>query len=187
MKNDGYKTRLLNATQLAEATRPYLEKFQAGMKDENDEYLAPHYIYTMLVASPNWAGIRRVMAYRFGKTSGNIPASIEEQMDAQTMDLYTRAIGGDVQAKKLWFERVEKDEDVQTFNVSVKVTPKRVADPSLKAIASEADIPFVIDILKGLDDRLEMDEAPHELRDKLKEFAEGFDEWGAVAYAPKDI
>lgn len=83
--------------------------------------------------------------------------SIDEQIDAQMADLYERALNGDMRAKAEWFDRIDKEQNEQVFNVQVNIVPYRIADPSLFAILQNADAQVVADALKGLTLRMKTD------------------------------
>lgn len=110
----------------------------------------------------------------------------EEQFAAQKRDLYDRSLSGDMQAKKIWFDLQAEETSGNEFNLVVSITPYEVADTSLSSIAHQADTPVVQEILKGLSDRMVLDEAPYELRNLMKQFSEEFSIWAEEAYAPKD-
>lgn len=112
--------------------------------------------------------------------------SRKEQYDEQMRDLYDRSTGGDIQAKKLWFDMFGGEEQEQEFNIVVKIDKYTIRDNSLPSIAKEAEPQVVSDIFSGIDERMKLDEAPHELRDQFREFVRQFSLWANRAYAPKD-
>lgn len=117
------------------------------------------------------------------------PATIlppDDQWEAQKRDLYERAMDGDIQAKKLWFEVHGEAMTEQDFNITVKIVPFRILDPTVRGIVREAEPHIVKDALGGLKDRLAMDEAPHELQNELIAFIKDWDDWATVNYRPKD-
>lgn len=55
------------------------------------------------------------------------------------------------------FDRIDKVQNEQVFNVSVNIVPYRIADPSLFGILQNADAQVVADALKGLTLRMKTD------------------------------
>lgn len=82
---------------------------------------------------------------------------LEEQIDLQTQDLYTRALDGDMRAKTLWFDLANRKQSEELFNIQVNIVPYRISDPSLSNILQNADARVVADALKGLTLRMKSD------------------------------
>lgn len=83
--------------------------------------------------------------------------SLQDQIDEQMEDLYTRALNGDMRAKSEWFDQIGKVQTEPMFNIQVNIVPYRIADPSLFAILQNADAQVVADALKGLTLRMKTD------------------------------
>jgi hypothetical protein len=95
-----------------------------------------------------------------------VPATLQEQIDAQMADLYQRALDGDMRAKAEWFDQVQKTQNEQTFNVEINIVPYRIADPALSNILQNADAQVVADALKGLTLRMQTDGFPADMLEK---------------------
>jgi len=167
---------------------PRLQLMIEAFNDEDGNELPPIAVYLALKKT----GIRerwmRSTRYNEQKQSED-PLEIltpQQQYDAQVKDLYKRAIAGDIQAKKLWFELSPVLTTDQTFNISINIKDYRIKDASLKNIMAAAEQTFVHDALMGIMQRMELDEAPHELRALLKSFDNKFQHWAKTAYAARN-
>jgi len=112
--------------------------------------------------------------------------SVEEARQAILDGLFKSAKMGDSQAARAWNDISSEKAPVDRFNLNVNIMPYTIADPSLKSIMLQSELPVVDNALEGLDLRMEIDEAPHELRALGKRYREEFAAWATEAYAPKD-
>lgn len=164
---------------------PFIPKLLAALTEEDNKTpLSDAMVFVVLEQS---GVLERIRTFKVIHQMQDNPDSLtpQEQFDEQKRDLYKRAMAGDTQAKKLWFELHSLLDQGMDFNVQVKVTPYRVQDESLKSIVAQADKDVVREILSGLHLRLKVDEAPHFLVENLERWMEFFEEWAKAAYGPK--
>lgn len=168
-----------------ELAEPYVPKLLEALSDAKGNLLNPAQIFAVLAE----AGIlKKIEKYKglFGEQDPDA-LSPAEQFDQQKRDLYHRAMNGDTQAKKLWFELHSLLDQDLDFNIKINVVPYRVKDESMQMIAMQADKNIARQILQGFQQRLEVDEAPHELRNDLYRFMRDFEAWAKEAYKPKNM
>jgi predicted NBD/HSP70 family sugar kinase len=115
-----------------------------------------------------------------------IPDNAEEQFALQQDALFRRAAAGDNQASRLWLQLQEKLAARKSFDIHVSIVPYDISDASLSRIISQADISVVVEMLKGLLTRMEVDGAPRPLRDDLLSVTERYKQWFDVLFAVRD-
>jgi hypothetical protein len=101
-------------------------------------------------------------------------------------DIHKKATEGDMRAAELWLDIQSKQAPADAFNVDVTIVPYTIADKSLANIIAQADTQIVVEMLAGLQLRLKVDEAPHNLVEVCRCLSMQFEEWAKVAYKPKD-
>ena len=112
--------------------------------------------------------------------------NVEEARGHILQGLYERAVTGDAQSARAFSEIATDNAPKNRFEIEVKVVPADVPDKMLREINMQA-APFHVDEgLEGLETRMQIDEAPHDLRELLKKFRARFAKWCEVVYAPKD-
>jgi len=112
--------------------------------------------------------------------------SLDEAREEILNGLFERAKKGDAPSARAFAEISTDKAPPERFNIVVSVTPAVVPDSMLKACCMNA-MPFHVDEgLEGLEMRMELDEAPHELRELGRRFRVEFMEWAERAYKPRD-
>ena len=92
----------------------------------------------------------------------------------------------DLGAKKLWLEIYEANKPAADGSFTLNITPYDIEDKKLSQIVQQAEPGIVSDVLDGLRVRLEVDEAPGEIKKALQCFRAMFEHWAADAYAPDE-
>lgn len=111
---------------------------------------------------------------------------LEAATDEVVRRLHQRAMDGDSQSARTFYEMTKGVAPPERFNIQLNITPYTIKDPSLRNITMQAAPNFVDEILEGMLDRLRMDEAPKRMRQEFESWTKDFRIWAERHYAPKD-
>lgn len=95
---------------------------------------------------------------------------------------------GDVRAMRLLEERIQRKVNAeQVSGISLTIVPWETADSTLVQVMLEADDHSQGDVLRALQSRLERDNAPFDLQDKLDGFIRAWGPWAREAYYRAEV
>jgi hypothetical protein len=164
----------------------YVPQVLEAFKDRDGITMSPMFALAVIQQLPYYKHIHTAWSARRDKATPAELLTDEEKFDAQKIALHERAMAGETAATKLWMELYHQDAMGEEFNVVVNVTPHTIPDRAMREILREGIPDLVMDSLRGLNDRMEEDEAPRELRVLYQNFRDALGDWMRVTYKPKD-